>query len=174
MMGKWFLIIFCLLFLLPSAVFARVSVNDIYQAKMQAHSEAIAKLTPANQARVKKADQFLKDINLGVCTRFDGDIAILTAIDAQIRARKGLDSVPTVVAYGQGKTQLETAEYWLNYAQEAVAYQKIGDYTTNISGDSSIDGAIHSQATSLKSDLGVLVNKILHAKAEIGKVLDEK
>ena len=69
---------------------------------------------------------------------------------------------------------LENAEYWLNYAQEAVAYQKIADYTTNISSDSSVDTAINAQKASLKSDLGVLANKILHAKAELGKVLNEK
>ena len=163
-----------LVFFFPGQVFARVSVNDIYQAKMQAHQEEITKLTPANQTKAKKADQLLKDINLVVCNRFDGDIAVLTAIDAEIRVRKGMDSVPTVVAYGQGNTQLESAEYWLNYAQEAVAYQKIGDYTTNIAGDSSLDGAISSQEAALKSDLGVLANKILHAKVEIGKVLNEK
>lgn len=175
-MKKLFLLlVFSLtIFFLPIQVSARVSVNDIYQAKMQSHAKAIAKLTPVNQNKAKKADQILKDINLKVCSRFDGDIAILTAIDAEIRSRKGLDSVPTQVAYGSGNTPLENSEYWLNYAQEAVAYQKIADYTTNIAGDSSVDSAISNQQAGLKSDLGVLANKILHAKSEIGKVLGEK
>lgn len=173
---KTFLSLFFLglIFFLPSTISARVSVNDIYQQKRDAWSQQVAKLSPENQAKVKKADQLLKDINLKVCERFDEDIAVLTAIDAQIRERRGLDSVPTVVAYGSGNTPLETAEYWLNYAQEAVAYQKIADYTTNINGDSSVDGAINAEKASLKSNLGVLAGKILRAKSEIGKVLNEK
>lgn len=167
------LILFVAIFL-PATVFARVSVNDVYQEKRQAWEQQIAKLSQANQIKVKKADELLKQINLVVCSRFDADIAIMTAIDAQIRERRGMDSVPTQVAYGSGNTPLENAEYWLNYAQEAVAYQKIADYTTNINGDSSVDGAINSEKASLKSDLGVLANKILRAKSEIAKILNEK
>lgn len=158
----------------PAISFARVSVNDIYQSKRQAWEEKVAKLSSVNQERVKKADQVLKDVNLKICSRFDEDIALLTAIDAEIRSRRGMDSVPTVVAYGSGNTPLENAEYWLNYAQEAVAYQKIADYTTNINGDSSVDSAITSEKNALKSDLGVLKNKILRAKEELRKALNEK
>lgn len=165
-------IFFSLIF--ATSVSARVSVNDIYQQKRQAWEQAVSKLSPQNQTKVKKADQLLKEINLKVCSRFDEDIAKLTAIDMEIRLRKGLEEVPTVVAYGEGKNQLENAEYWLNYAQEAVAYQKIADYAPQVSGDSSVEGAIKSKATSLKSDLGVLKNKILRAKNELKKVLDEK
>lgn len=174
-------IVFIVLFLLiavylnlSSISFARVSVNDVYQAKRQAWEEKVAKLSSANQEKVKKADQILKDVNLKICSRFDEDIALLTAIDTEIRSRRGMDSVPTVVAYGSGNTPLENAEYWLNYAQEAVAYQKIADYTTNINGNSSVEGAINSEKASLKSDLGVLKNKILRAKEELRKVLNEK
>lgn len=173
-MKRILIIVLFLAIFLPSTVFARVSVNDVYQEKRQAWEQQITKLSPANQVKVKKADELLKQINLSVCARFDADIAILTAIDAQIRERRGMDSVPTQVAYGSGNTPLETAEYWLNYAQEAVAYQKIADYTTSISGDSSVDSAIAIQRANLKSDLGGLVNKILRAKSEIAKVLNEK
>lgn len=163
-----------LIFFIPVTISARVSLNDVYQQKRDAWSQQVAKLSPENQVKVKKADELLKQINLSVCTRFDTDIAILTAIDAQIRERRGMDSVPTQVAYGSGNTPLENAEYWLNYAQEAVAYQKIADYTTNINGDSSVDSAIVSQKNGLKSDLGVLRNKILRAKEELRKALNEK
>lgn len=173
-MNKILIIVLFVVIFLPSTVSARVSVNDIYQQKRDAWSQQVAKLSPANQAKVKKADDLLKQINLAVCSRFDADIAIMTAIDAQIRERRGMDSVPTQVAYGSGNTPLENAEYWLNYAQEAVAFQKIADYTTNINGDASVDGAINSEKASLKSDLGVLANKILRAKSEIAKVLNEK
>lgn len=158
----------------PSITFARVSLNDVYQQKRDAWEAQVAKLSPENQAKVKKADELLKQVNLAVCSRFDEDVAVLTAVDVQIRERKGLDSVPTIVAYGSGNTPLENAEYWLNYAQEAVAYQKIADYTTSISGDNSVDSAIAIQKANLKSNLGVLANKILRAKSEIAKVLNEE
>ena len=63
-----FLILVILFFTFSTTVFARVSVNDVYQAKMQAHEQAIAKLSSANQEKVKKAEQLLKEINLKVCS----------------------------------------------------------------------------------------------------------
>lgn len=164
------LLVFSLLVLVPTT-FARVSLNDQYQAKRDAYEAQLAKLTPANQELVKKADKVLVESNQKVLVRFDEDIAKMTAILEEYKNRQGLEGAETTVAYGQGDSPVDTAAYWLNYAAEAVAYQKIQDYTPNISGDASVNGAIKSETASLRADLIGLKGKILKAKGELQKII---
>lgn len=165
------LILITALFLFTSPVHARVSVNDQYQAKRDAYQQSLAKLSPENQDLVKKADKVLVETNQKVLVRFDEDIAKMTAVLEEYKARQGLSGTETTVAYGQGDSQLDNAAYWLNYAAEAVAYQKIQDYTPNISGDASVNGAIKAQIADLRADLIGLKGKILKAKGELQKII---
>ncbi len=168
------IIIFVLLSLnliLVPHVFARVSLNDQYQAKRDAYEAQVAKLTPANQELVKKADKVLVESNQKVLVRFDEDIAKMTAILEEYKSRQGLEGTETTVAYGQGDSPVDTAAYWLNYAAEAVAYQKIQDYTPAISGDASVKGAIKNETASLRADLIGLKGKILKAKGQLQNII---
>lgn len=99
-------------------------------------------------------DQTLFNINQKVCSRFNTDTAKLAAIMEEVKRRQGITE--TRVAYGQVDTPIEQADYWVNFAAEAIAYQKIQKY---------------SDKTRLKSDLSVLKNKILRAKNEVKKVI---
>ena len=99
----------------------------------------------------------LDNVNQKVTARFDLDIARLAAIMEEFKKRQGV--IETRVAYGEVDTKIEKADYWVNFAAEAIAYQKIQKY---------------SAQPRLKSDLGVLKNKILKAKNEVSKVINEK
>lgn len=105
---------------------------------------------------VSLASADLDQINQKVCSRFDEDALKLAAIMEELKARKKITE--TRVAYGQVDTPIEQADYWVNFAAEAIAYQKIQKY---------------SSKERLRSDLGVLKNKILRAKNEVGKVIDD-
>lgn len=167
-----FIVILLIIFIQPVSVFAkRTSVDDAYQAKRVVYQEQLQKLTPENQQRVKQMDKLLVETNQKVLTRFDGDIAKMTAILEEYKKRQNLEGENTKVAYGQGASQLDQTSYWLNYAAEALAYQKIQDYTPQISGDSSVNNAIKSQTTTLKADLIGLKGKILKAKGELLKIV---
>lgn len=170
---KIFIIVFSLLiFTVPSITLARrTSIDDQYQAKRSAYQEQLKKLSPENQEKVKKADKLLVETNQKVLSRFDEDMAKMTAALEEYKRRQNLEGEGTKVAYGQGESQLDQAAYWLNYAAEAVAYQKIADYTPQISGDSSVNGAINAQIADLKADLIGLKGKILKAKGELLKIV---
>lgn len=157
-------------FLSPSQIFGRVTPNDIYQQKQEQYQTALAKITdPAKKKAVEQANQMLKDVNQLVCQRFDTDINKMGAILDELKRRQGINK--TVVAYGQGDTPLDQAEYYLNYAAEAVAYQKSQDYTPNISGGN-LKGGVTYSMSQLSGNLNVLQGKLLKAKAEVGIALN--
>lgn len=155
---------------IPSVVFARVTPNDYYQQSRANFESQLAKISdPIKKEKVKNADEMMYQINQNVDIRFDGDLQNLSAILEELKRRNGVTE--TVVAFGQGDTQLDHAAYWLNYAAEAVAYQKIQDYTP-ILNMSNLGGSITNSMNNLKGDLRVLKGKILRAKAEVKKAVE--
>lgn len=96
----------------------------------------------------------LDQVNQKVCDRFQVDINRLGAIMDEYRSRQGITQ--TRVAYGQVDTPVEQADYWVNYAAEALAYQRAQKY---------------SSVANLRSSLGVLAGKILKAKTAVGQVI---
>jgi hypothetical protein len=98
----------------------------------------------------------LSDINKRVCDRFENDTSILAAVMDEVRSRKGIKE--TRVAFGGVDTQIESADYSITYSAEAIAYQRSKKYTS---------------VGALKSDLQILAGKIIKAKAEVGKAINE-
>lgn len=168
MLAAFILIILLIVF--PVTAFARVTPDDIYQQKRVTFEAQLNKISdPLKKEKVKLADQLLYELNQRVCSRFDGDLNKLSSILEELKKRNGVTE--TVVAFGQGDTQLDSAAYWLNYAAEAVAYQKIQDYTLALN-PSNPKGSIQISINRLKVDLGVLKNKILRAKSELKGAVD--
>lgn len=108
-------------------------------------------LIPANVY----ATATLNDINQKVCSRFEGDMVKLAAIMEELRRRNGITE--TRVAFGGVDTQIKSADYQVTYAAEALAFQRAQKY---------------SSKNQLRNSLEVLKNKILRAKNEVGKALN--
>lgn len=158
--------------LLPKVAYARVTPGDIYQAQRVQFLQQLETIEdPVKREKVKKADLLLSEINQQITHRFEGDILRLAAILQELKARLNMEGQETVVAFGQGKTPLENADYWVNYAQEAVAYQKIQDYTPQIRNEAGLIKTITPSKERLRQDLMVLRSKVLRAKGEAGKAL---
>lgn len=98
----------------------------------------------------------LDQINQKVSDRFEEDTVKLAAIMEELRRRKGITE--TRVAFGGVDTQIKTADYQITYVAEAIAFQRNQKY---------------SSKAQLRNSLEVLKNKILRAKKEVGKALDE-
>ena len=98
----------------------------------------------------------LDSVNQKVCDRFEEDTARLAAIMDELRDRKGITE--TRVAFGGSDTQIKQADYWINFAAEAIAFQR--------------SKKNDSQAT-LKSQLQTLAGKVIRAKNEVGGALQE-
>lgn len=101
------------------------------------------------------ADSFYQ-ANQKVCDRFEGDILKLAAIMEELRRRKGISE--TRVAFGGVDTKIKSADYQITYVAEALAFQRAKKNTSK---------------AQLKISLEVLKNKILKAKNDVGKALDE-
>lgn len=99
----------------------------------------------------------LDTINQKVCDRFETDVYRLSAIMDEAKDRLGIKE--TRVAFGGVDTPIKSADYWVTYAAEAVAYQRVQRY---------------SSKGELRASLGVLKNKILKAKNMVKVVLDNE
>ncbi|MBI2019422.1 hypothetical protein HYS95_01995 [Candidatus Daviesbacteria bacterium] len=98
----------------------------------------------------------LDNVNQKVSDRFEADVVKLAAIMEELRRRKGITE--TRVAFGGVDTQIKSADYSITSAAEAVAYQRAQKF---------------SSQNQLKNSLLGLRNKILKAKGEVIKALDE-
>lgn len=96
------------------------------------------------------------DVNQKVCSRFEGDMVKLAAIMEELRRRKGITE--TRVAFGGVDTQIKSADYWITSAAEAVAFERVQKY---------------SSQSQLRNSLEVLRNKVLKAKNEAEKALND-
>jgi|SRR3989344_2550958 len=97
----------------------------------------------------------LDSINQKVCDRFEEDVARMAAIMEEYRDRQGIKE--TRVAFGGIDTKIKSADYWITYAAEAIAFQR-AKKPASVSG--------------LKSNLQVLAGKVIRAKQEVGKAIE--
>lgn len=170
-MKIYFLILIAVFLTYPFLAFGRVTPNNLYAEKRAVFESQLNKIKdPLKKEKVKQADEMLYQINQSVCIRFDADLDKLSIILEEIKKRSHVTE--TVVAFGQGDTPLDSAAYWLNYAAEANAYQKIQDYTPQNISESSLSSPFVSAKSRLSSDLNVLQGKIIRAKNEIRKALN--
>lgn len=155
----------------PIDIYGRVTPNDFYQQKRAEFESRLQLINDADKRqKVIQADQLLNQINQKVCQRFDEDVTKLAAIMEELRRRKGIKE--TAVAFTGNRTPIQEADYWVNFAQEAIAYQKIQSYTPQFRSEAGVVSSVTSSANRLRSDLGVLRNKVLRAKGEVKKALD--
>lgn len=96
----------------------------------------------------------LYSINQKVSSRFEEDVSRLAAIMEEVRERKGIKE--TRVAFGGIDDAIKSADYWITFAAEAIAFQRAQKF---------------SSSTTLRSSLEVLKGKVLKAKAEVAKTL---
>ena len=98
----------------------------------------------------------LDQVNQKVCNRFEEDVSRLAAIMEEVRRRKGITE--TRVAFGGIDDQIKSADYQVTFAAEAIAYQRAQKY---------------SSKSELRYSLEGLKTKVLRAKSEVGKALNE-
>lgn len=99
----------------------------------------------------------LDQINQKVCDRFENDTAKLAGIMEEVKNREGIKE--TRVAFGNVDTPIESADYKITYAAEAIAFERAQKF---------------SSASQLRYSLEALRNKILNAKKAVGVVINEK
>lgn len=170
-MKRLLLLIILVALFFPVTTHARVTPNDTYQQKRAEFESRLQLIGDADKKqKVVQADQLLNQVNQKVCQRFDEDVTKLAAIMEELRRRKGIKE--TAVAFTGNRTPIQEADYWVNFTQEAIAYQKIQDYTPLFSSEAGVVSSVTLSANRLKGDLNILKNKILKAKGGVKKALD--
>lgn len=111
-------------------------------------------LLPEIALASQTSGQILDQINQKVSNRFEEDLVKMAAIMEEVRRRKGITE--TRVAFGGIDTPIKSADYWITYAHEALAYQRAQKYMSS---------------ADVRYSLQTLANKILRAKAEVKKAL---
>ena len=96
----------------------------------------------------------LSAVNQKVCSRFEEDVSRLAGIIEEVRARKGIKE--TRVAFGGIDDQIKSADYWVTFAAEAIAFQRAQKYSSKSELRYSLDG---------------LREKVLKAKTEVLKAI---
>lgn len=99
----------------------------------------------------------LSDVNQKVCLRFEQDLNKISAIMEELKRRKGIEGEKTTVAFGTPKNPIESADYWITFAHEALAFQKAQK---------------SSSKNNLRYSLEGVAGKILRAKNEARKALN--
>lgn len=170
---RW-IILFLLVFLLSYSTVLGRTLDDLYEQNRAQFNESLNKISDSKKLdKVIKADKLLYEVNQRVCDRLQEDINRLSAIMDEVRSRQDIDE--TRVAYGQVDTPIENADYWVNWAAEAIAYQRIQDYTPVLGSEAALPKAITAEMNNLRVGLNTLAGKVSKAKAEVGKVVkDEK
>ena len=161
-----FILFYFFLYPIPQTVNpieARYTPNDAYQETRTAFEKSLQGMNPAKAEKVKQADEMLYDINQKICDRFEEDVNKLAAIMEELRNRQNVTE--TRVAFGGVDTPIEQGDYWVNFAAEAIAYQRIQGYTPE-------NGAVSPGMNSLKYDLGILQGKVVRAKTQVKKALN--
>ena len=102
------------------------------------------------------SNEVLDNINQKVCNRFEEDTAKLAGIMEELRRRKGIEE--TRVAFGGIDDAIKSADYQITFAAEAIAYQRAQKV---------------SSSSQLKGSLQTLRSKVLKAKTEVTKALNE-
>ena len=98
----------------------------------------------------------LNDINQKVCNRFEEDVSKLSAVMEELKNRQEIKE--TRVAFGGIDTPIKSGDYWVNFAAEAIAFQRVQKY---------------SSKNELRYSLEGLKSKVLRAKGEVAKALNE-
>lgn len=98
----------------------------------------------------------LNQINQKVCAWFEEDVSRMAGIMEEVKRRQGITE--TRVAFGGSDTLIKNADYWVTYAAEAIAFERAQKYSSN---------------SQLRFSLEGLKAKVLRAKLEVGKVLNE-
>ena len=98
----------------------------------------------------------LDQVNQKVCSRFEEDVSRMAGIMEEVRARKGIKE--TRVAFGGIDDQIKSADYQITYVAEAIAYQRAQKF---------------SSKNELRYSLEDLRQKILRAKSEVGRAIND-
>lgn len=145
----------------PVVVQARVTPEDIVNAKRDKYQEKVNTYTSDNKAKLSQLSQSIVDLNQLLCTKLTESMSMQAAI---------LDEYERRVGEKQSE-EIKDARYWITYAHEAVAYQAAKNYVPDLSTQSNIKNDQLSMINLFQNEMMATRKKVLFSQTTLAKVI---
>jgi hypothetical protein len=155
-------------------IHARTTPQDIKNQQQAEYNQKINNYTPENKQKIETYSQKIADLNAKITKEWEENLLRQGQILEEYTRRKDL-KLKMGSSNGINRNlsdPIENAQYWLNYAHEAVAYQAAGDYIINLSGEKNINSDISSKISALQSDINGLRGKVLKSQQIIANLVE--
>lgn len=134
-------------------VYARITPEDIVNAKREIYQQIIKKYSPQSQTKLTQMEQAITQVNQKLTDQLDLNMQTQAAILEEYVRRRGGTS-----------DDIENARYWLTYAHEAVAFQAAKIYIFKLSSEKNLKGDVGKTISGLQSDLNILRGKVIKSQ----------
>lgn len=119
---------FLIFLLLVPVVQARITPEDIINAKKSAYGDKVKSYSPLNKQKLETLSQKIAELNKIKTEELSQIMGRQGEVLDEYQRRKGGDSTPAI----------EKARYWLTFAHEAVAYQAAKIYIFDLAHENNL------------------------------------
>lgn len=144
--------------------YARVTPEDIVNAKREVYQQIIKKYSPNSQVKLAQMEQGIAEVNQKLTDQLDVNMQTQAAILEEYARRQG----------GEASDSIENARYWLTYAHEAVAFQAAKIYIFELSSEKNLQGDVTKTISQLQSDLNTLRGKVIKSQQIIKELVTSR
>jgi len=155
----------------PPLTLARTTPEDILNAKKAAYNQRLQNYSPAHQQQLNDFTTKTNLINQQITTDLETRVERQGNILIEYLRRHDKLNDSTNVAR-PGSDPIQTAQYWLTYAHEAVAYQAAKVYVLDLSGEANIKRDGTNLISNLQSDISILNGKVLRSQKLIADIVE--
>ena len=178
MYRKLFTFLFFLLlsfnfFLYPAS--ARTTPADIISSQREVYNQRLKTYSSQSQNKLTDYDKKIADLNKKITQELEANLLRQGQVLEEYSRRQNLDlSMGGKDGISRNlQNPTENAQYWLNFAHEAAAYQAAQVYIINLTGEANINRDINSQVSSLEGDINILRGKVLKSQKIIAELVNK-
>jgi hypothetical protein len=158
-----------------SPIQARTTPQETVDQQKADFDQRTKNYSPQNKQKLLDYQQKIADLNKKITDDWEKNLFRQGQILEEYTSRKKIN-----LAMGSKdginrnlQDPIQNAQYWLNFAHEAVAYQASQKYLITPTAESSINSNITSKISSLQSDLTGLKAKVLKSQQIIASLVSK-
>ncbi len=141
-------------FFITFNVQARITPEDIVQAKRAAYEKRVASYSAVHKQALIKLSEDIAAVNKKRTDQLDRIMEVQAAILDEYERREN----------GKDAENIKTARYWVTYAHEAVAYQAAKIYIFDLSSEGNIKSDANSTINLFQSELNSTRSKVIYSQ----------
>lgn len=141
-------------------VFARITPEDIVNAKKQSYELKVKTYTPENKNKLESLFNKIEDIN----RKRTQELSFIMGTQAQI-----LDEYQKRI--GKETEAITNARYWVTYAHEAVAYQAAKIYVFELTSETNLKNDALATINKFQSELNYARSQVVKSQKILAAVV---